>query len=78
MEHGYHEGLKSMQSLGYRHIARYLRDRGKLEESLYLMKRDTRRYAKRQITWFNADKEINSFHYDDVSSIMEKIKGFMG
>ena len=77
MEHGYHEGLKSMQSLGYRHMARFLRDRGNLEESLYLMKRDTRRYAKRQITWFNADKEINSFHYDDVSSIMEKIKGFM-
>jgi len=42
------------------------------------MKRDTRRYAKRQITWFNADREINSFHYDDTSSIMEKIKGFMG
>ena len=78
MEHGYHEGLKSMQSLGYRHIARYLHDRGNLEESLYLMKRDTRRYAKRQITWFNADREINSFHYDDTSSIMEKIKGFMG
>jgi len=77
MEHGYHEGLKSMQSLGYRHIARYLCDRGNLEEYLYLMKRDTRRYAKRQITWFKADREINSFHYDDLSSIIEKIKGFM-
>ena len=77
MEHGYHEGLKSMQSLGYRHMARFLRDRGNLEESLYLMKRDTRRYAKRQITWFKADREIYPFRYDDVSSIMEKIKGFM-
>ena len=77
MEHGYHEGLKSMQSLGYRHMARFLRDRGNLEESLYLMKRDTRRYAKRQITWFKADREIYPFRYDDVPSIMEKIKGFM-
>jgi len=55
---GYHLGLKSMQSLGYRHIGAFLEGRTTLEEAIRTMKRDTRRYAKRQLTWFRADPSV--------------------
>jgi len=55
---GYHSGLKSMQSLGYRHIGTFLDGHTTLEEAVSTMKRDTRRYAKRQLTWFRADPSV--------------------
>lgn len=58
MEKGYSPSLKSMQSLGYRHMADYLEDRLSWEEAVQTLKRDTRRYAKRQWTWFRGDNEI--------------------
>lgn len=58
LAHGYHSGLKSMRSIGYRHVADYLEGRLSWEETVRLFKRDTRRYAKRQLTWFRADPEI--------------------
>ncbi len=59
---GYGLDLRPMQSLGYRHVGLYLRGEKCLDEALALMKRDTRRLAKRQLTWFRADKEIRWFH----------------
>ncbi len=58
LNQGYGPGLKSMQSLGYRHILSNLFGDLTLQEAIHLVKRDTRRYAKRQITWFKADPEI--------------------
>ncbi len=55
---GYSCKLKSMQSLGYRHICDYLDQKISFEETVSLLKRDTRRYAKRQFTWFRKDKKI--------------------
>lgn len=55
---GYSCGLKSMQSLGYRHICDFLNHGVPLEETVRLLKRDTRRYAKRQFTWFRKDGKI--------------------
>jgi len=55
---GYASGLKSMQSIGYRHMTDYLSGRLNWAQAVDTMKRDTRRYAKRQFTWFRADKEI--------------------
>ncbi len=55
---GYAPDLKSMQSIGYRHVTDYLQGRTSREETLRLFCRDTRRYAKRQLTWFRADPEI--------------------
>jgi tRNA dimethylallyltransferase len=56
-----------MQSLGYRHILAHLSGDLSLEESVHLIKRDTRRYAKRQITWFKADPEVLWFPADQGS-----------
>jgi tRNA dimethylallyltransferase len=55
---GYNGDLKSMQSIGYRHMIDYIEGRLSREECTRTLKRDHRRYAKRQLTWFNADPEI--------------------
>jgi len=55
---GYSPDLKSMKSLGYRHMAEFLSGQLDWDEAIRTLKRDTRRYAKRQMTWFNADPEI--------------------
>jgi tRNA dimethylallyltransferase len=59
LAHGYSCDLKSMSSLGYRHLAAHLQGEVSLAEAVAAAKRDTRRYAKRQMTWFRADKEIH-------------------
>ncbi len=75
---GYSTTLHSMQGLGYRHISQYLLKRYSFEEAVRLFKRDTRRYAKRQLTWFKADKEIQWISYPfPVKEIKEKIKRFL-
>jgi tRNA dimethylallyltransferase len=58
----YPPGIKPLQALGYRHLAAFLENRLNLAEALDLIKKDTRRYAKRQLTWFRADPEIRWFH----------------
>ncbi|MBN1635499.1 MAG: tRNA (adenosine(37)-N6)-dimethylallyltransferase MiaA [Deltaproteobacteria bacterium] len=52
LQMGYHQSLRSMQTLAYRHVVDYLTQKLSLEETISIIQRDTRRYAKRQITWF--------------------------
>lgn len=58
LQAGYDTGLVSMQGLGYKEIAAYLKGQIDLERAVYLIKRDTRRFAKRQLTWFRRDSRI--------------------
>jgi len=58
LEKGYAPGLPSMQGLGYRHMLQVLGGEHALSEAVGLMKRDTRRYAKRQITWFQKQEKV--------------------
>ena len=55
---GYHEELPSMRGLGYRQVVGYLRGQYSLQEAIALVKRDTRRYAKRQMTWFRKEPHV--------------------
>lgn len=55
---GYHRGLASMQALGYKEIIAWMEGEISFDEAVYLIKRDTRRFAKRQFTWFKRDKRI--------------------
>ncbi len=60
----------SMQGLGYKEILAYLDGEYDLEQALYLIKRDTRHFAKRQLTWFRREKEVTfinkqEFDYDN-------------
>jgi tRNA dimethylallyltransferase len=57
MEKGYGEDLISMQGLGYKHFIDFFRGRTSREEAIALLKRDTKRYAKRQFTWFRREPE---------------------
>lgn len=58
LEKGYGRSLVSMQGLGYKEIAAYLEGETTLAEAVVLLKRDTRRFAKRQLSWFRHMKEI--------------------
>jgi tRNA dimethylallyltransferase len=65
LERGFSPQLKALRSIGYRHICAYLSGEYSLAEGVRLIQRDTRRYAKRQMTWFRNDKEINWVEYSD-------------
>jgi tRNA dimethylallyltransferase len=51
-------GTVSMQAIGYKQLMAYLDGVGTLDEAVRLIKRDTKRFAKRQFTWFNADERV--------------------
>ncbi|MDI6775622.1 MAG: tRNA (adenosine(37)-N6)-dimethylallyltransferase MiaA [Syntrophales bacterium] len=74
---GYDETIKPMQSLGYKHIVGYLRGEYSLGEAVRTIKRDTRRYAKRQLTWFKADRDVEWFSPHDVDAIRKRIGEFL-
>ncbi|MBW1858882.1 MAG: tRNA (adenosine(37)-N6)-dimethylallyltransferase MiaA [Deltaproteobacteria bacterium] len=75
---GYSSALKSMRSIGYRHVADYLEGRVTWDETVRLFKRDTRRYAKRQLTWFKADPDIEWMGPDQIEVLRTKIDSFLG
>ncbi len=77
LEMGFFENLKPMKSLGYRHMVDYIQRRHSWEESVRLMKRDTRRYAKRQLTWFRADPDILWVKPDSFAYVKEKVMAFL-
>ncbi len=58
LSQGYGSNLKSMQAIGYREIIAYLQGRLSSEEAVGLIQRESRRYAKRQLTWFRRDPAI--------------------
>jgi len=58
IEMGYGRQLKPMQSLGYKEMVQFLSKEMEWTEAVRLIKRNTRRYAKRQWTWFKADPEV--------------------
>lgn len=62
---GYADSIISMQGIGYKEILSYLNNKITLEEAIEIIKRDTRRYAKRQITWFKRINEIKWFNIDN-------------
>jgi len=73
---GYTAGLKSMQSIGYRHMVDVIEGRLSRDEGVRTLKRDTRRYAKRQFTWFGADQEIHWYEPGQLNDIIRLMKGF--
>ena len=77
---GYSKDMVSMQGLGYKEILRSFEGEYSMEEAIDIIKRETRRFAKRQITWFRREKEViwinkNEYNYsnDLIIDEMEKI-----
>lgn len=77
VNHGYPLDLKSMQSIGYKHMGMFISGKVNWEEAVRLLKRDTRRYAKRQFTWFNKDDEIHWVEPDQTCEAAKLVKDFL-
>lgn len=79
---GYTRDMVAMQGLGYKELLAYLDGECSLEEAVYVIKRDTRHFAKRQLTWFRRERDViwvdkAAFDYDDekiLNYMLEKIK----
>ncbi len=70
---GYGPDLKSMRSIGYREMQLYLEGTIDLEEAVRIMKRETRRYARRQMTWFRARNAIRWYDEDEWDRLRKDI-----
>ena len=75
---GYSADLKSMQSIGYRHMVDFIRGKLSWEACARTLKRDHRRYAKRQLTWFGADPQIIWKEPGQVEEIKMLVEKFLG
>lgn len=64
-ERGCKRGMTSMQGLGYKEILDYLDGLCTLEEAVYVLKRDTRHFAKRQLTWFKRERQVRWLQAED-------------
>lgn len=70
--------MVSMQGLGYKEILAYLDSEYTLEEAVYIIKRETRHFAKRQLTWFKRERDViwldkQTFGYDDAAILTDMI-----
>lgn len=74
---GYTKNMVSMQGLGYKEILSYLDGTCSLEEAVYILKRDTRHFAKRQITWFKREPDVIWVNKPDFGYQDEKILAYM-
>ncbi len=72
-----HKELPALQTLGYQELFDYLDKKYDLDEAVRLIKRNSRRYAKRQLTWFKKDREIHWFHQDAYQQIILRIENFL-
>ena len=65
MAKGYDKSLVSMQGIGYKEVIDYLSGKTNLEECIDIIKRDTRHFAKRQLTWFKREKVVTYIDKDE-------------
>lgn len=76
-EKGYTRDMVSMQGLGYKEILDYLSGNCTLEEAIYILKRDTRHFAKRQITWMKRERDVCWIQKEAFSSDTQKMLDYM-
>jgi len=68
------KNLNSLNTVGYKELFTYFDGKTTLNEAIEHIKRNTRRYARRQLTWFNKDKEINWFEPNNHDAIIQHIE----
>ena len=73
----YSPKLKPLQAIGYREIVQYLQGKLEFESMVEQIKKRTRQYAKRQITWFRKENNIEWYKPDAIDEILAKIKVFL-
>ena len=67
------KGLNALNTVGYKELFDYFDGRWSLEEAVERIKGNTRRYARKQLTWFKKDERIRWYHPDDQNKIMNEI-----
>jgi len=77
LEMGYSGTLRPMQAIGYRHMTDFIEGRSGWEDTVSLLKRDTRRFAKRQLTWFRKEPDMVWMGSEEKEAISECIRGFL-
>ncbi len=77
VEQGYSLDLKSMQSIGYRQMGMFMNGEVDFPEAVRLLKRDTRRYAKRQFTWFKKEPGLVWVDPEDQEKALAMVKEFL-
>lgn len=78
---GYSKDLKAFKGLGYKEIIRYLNQENTLQDAIRILKKNTRRYAKRQITWFNRYDFIKWFlvdRYENDETLLKEVLDYIG
>ena len=70
---GYHRGMVSMQGLGYKEILAYLNGKMSLETAVNILKRDTRHFAKRQLTWFRRERDVRFLYLPEFDNDRERV-----
>ncbi|MBI3754528.1 MAG: tRNA (adenosine(37)-N6)-dimethylallyltransferase MiaA [Deltaproteobacteria bacterium] len=78
LDMGYSPDLKAMGGLGYKEMIGYIQNKYSLEYAVLEIKKNTRRYAKRQMTWFRREADIRWFAPDKKEDIMAAVKEFFG
>jgi len=74
---GYGAQLRPMQAIGYRHMTDFIEGRANWEDTVYLLKRDTRRFAKRQLTWFRKETDMIWVSPEEKVNLSALIRGFL-
>ena len=69
-----HRHLNTLNTVGYKELYEYMSGNWTLEFAVNMIKQDSRRYAKKQLSWFNRDKDINWFHPNDEKTIITFVK----
>lgn len=82
-EKGYTKDMVSMQGLGYKEVLEFLDGESSMEEAIYKIKRDTRHFAKRQLTWFKREREViwidkQACNYDETIILDTMLKHMEG
>jgi tRNA dimethylallyltransferase len=72
------KNLNALNTVGYKEFFDFFESKISKEKAIELIKRDTRRYAKRQMTWWAKDKDIKWFHADDKQLVFEYISNYIG
>lgn len=77
LQQGFHKDLVSMQGLGYKELIAYLEKQCSLEEAVYRLKRDTRHFAKRQMTWFRRERDVTILDKGKYVSVNQLVEAIM-
>ena len=78
LDYGCTPDMTSMQGLGYKEIIPYINGQYSLDEAIYILKRDTRHFAKRQLTWFRRERDVTWVDKDTLTTVDEQIEYMKG